>query len=183
MKDAIKQLSDKQVYIWIDNRPALSWCSQIEPTNRFVYNRVTNIRRLLPEADIRYVCSEDNPADILTRDISAEDLLKSKSWWHATQWIIQEDWKKENNEYKLHPEITDFNCAQQEEVNLLLEECFNNTPGDFYDKLRKYSLYKRLYSIYRENKEKSLENTHCTQDGIPYIEKIRRNNKMVNLKT
>ena len=154
LKDAIKQLSDKPVYIWGDSRPALSWCSQIEPTNRFVYNRVTNIRRLLPEADIRYVCSEDNPADILTRDISAEDLLKSKSWWHATQWIIQEDWKKENNDYKLHPDITDFNSAQQEEVNLLLEECFNNTPGDFYDKLRKYSLYTRWYSIYRENKEK-----------------------------
>ena len=42
----------------------------------------------------------------------------------------------------------------QEREESLLEKCFNNTPGEFYNKLRKYSLYTRWLSIYRENKRK-----------------------------
>ena len=154
LKGAVKQLADKPVYVWSDNKTALSWCSQKEIKTRFVYNRVDNIRKLLPEANIRYVKTDENPADILTRSISAEDLLKSELWWKATKWILSEEWKENDNEYELHPEIVDMNSAQHERVESLLEKCFNNTPGEFYNKLRKYSLYTRWISIYRENKRK-----------------------------
>ena len=46
LKDAIKQLADKPVFLWSDSRGALSWCSQSEIKTRFVYNRVTNIPNL-----------------------------------------------------------------------------------------------------------------------------------------
>ena len=88
----------------------------------------------IPKASIRYVNTNENPADILTREISAEELLKSKLWWYATKWIISEDWKKQQNEYELHPEVTDMNSAQVERTKSLVENCFENTPGNFHDK-------------------------------------------------
>ena len=39
-------------------------------------------------------------------------------------------------------------------METLLEKCFNNTSGEFYNKLRRYSLFTRWISIYRENKRK-----------------------------
>ena len=174
--DAIKQLVGKQVFIWSDSRGALSWCSQKEIKTRFVYNRVNNIRRLLPQATIRYISTKENPADILTRDISAENLLKNNLWWYATDWIWRKDWKKEYNEYILHPEITDMNNVQQERVNTILEECFDDKPGDFYDKLRKYTVYTRWLTIWKVNKKKreSGELEH-TKDHIKLKVKWSRN--------
>ena len=154
LKDAIRQLADKPVFLWSDNKGALSWCSQREIKTRFVYNRVINIRKLLPKATIRYTNTNENPADILTREISAENLLQSKLWWYATKWLLSEEWKKEENEYELHPEITDMNIAQPERVKTLLEECFENTPGEFNDKLRKFTMYTRWVTIWKENKRK-----------------------------
>ena len=129
-----------------------------------MYNRVDNIRKLLPEAHIGYVKTDENPADILTRYISAEDLLKNELWWKATKWILCEEWKENDKEYELHPEIVDMYNVQQERVESLLEKCFNNTPGEFYNKLRKYSLYTRWISIYRENKRKK-ENSELNPIG------------------
>ena len=40
LQDAIKQLADKPVFLWSDNKGALSWCSQREIKTRFVYNGV-----------------------------------------------------------------------------------------------------------------------------------------------
>ena len=169
LKDAIKQLVDIPVYIWSDNKTALSWCSQTEIKTRFVYNRVDNIRKLLPVAKIGYVKTDENPADILTRYISGEDLLQSQLWWKATKWILHEEWKK-HKKYELHPEIIDMNIVQQERMETLLEKCFDNTPGEFYNKLRKFSIYTRWISIYRENK-KTKEN--CELDPTENYKKLR----------
>ena len=116
-----------------------------EPQNLWMYP--TNIQG---EVEIETIdgceassqsCALEDQLKILDK----EHLGNSKSWGHATPWIMQEDWRREENEFKLHPDITDFNSVHQEEVNSLLEECFNNTSGDFHDKLGKYSLYTREY--------------------------------------
>ena len=116
-----------------------------EPQNLWMYP--TNIQG---EVEIETIdgcqassqsCALEDQLKILDK----EHLGNSKSWGHATPWIMQEDWRREENEFKLHPHITDFNSVHQEEVNSLLEECFNNTSGDFHDKLGKYSLYTREY--------------------------------------
>ena len=68
---AVKQLEDKEVVIWNDSKAALSWCSQESITDTFVHRRVVDIRDRCPTATIKYIQSAENPADILTRDITA----------------------------------------------------------------------------------------------------------------
>ena len=85
--DAVPQLIGKPVFIWNDNKPSLCWCSQTTIKDTYVHNRVKDNREKCPTAVLRYVPTDDNPADILTRDITAQELKKCRRWWYATEWI------------------------------------------------------------------------------------------------
>ena len=103
---AVKQLEDKEIVIWNDSKAALSWCSQESITDTFVHRRVADIRDRCPTATIKYVQSAENPADILTRDITAADLKKCSLWWQGPKWIIdKKKWPITEQVYNLHPAI------------------------------------------------------------------------------
>ena len=78
--DAVPQLRDKELFIWNDSKAALSWCTQVEIKDTYVHNRVTNIRERCPTATIKYVATAENPADIITRDITAKELHQCRLW-------------------------------------------------------------------------------------------------------
>ena len=104
--DAVPQLRDKEVFIWNDSKAALSWCTQVEIKDTYVHNRVTNIRERCPTATIKYVASAENPADVITRDITARDLHQCRLWWKAPDWIVdREAWPTTEEVYNLHPQI------------------------------------------------------------------------------
>lgn len=102
--DAVKSLKNNKIFMWNDNKAALSWCSQLEIKDTYVHKRVADIRKKCPSATIQYVPSKDNPADILTRDITAEDLKKCRLWWKAPLWIQDKKlWPVTEQIYNLHP--------------------------------------------------------------------------------
>ena len=104
--DAVPQLIGKPVFIWNDNKPSLCWCSQTTIKDTYVHNRVKDIREKCPTATLRYVPTDVNPADILTRDITAQDLKKCRRWWYATEWITdQQNWPITEQIYNLHPPV------------------------------------------------------------------------------
>ena len=104
--DAVPQLKDKQIFIWNDSKAALSWCTQVEIKDTYVHNRVKNIRDRCPTATIRYVPSAENPADIMTRDITARELHQSRLWWKAPEWVVdRESWPTTEEVYNLHPPV------------------------------------------------------------------------------
>ena len=62
------------------------------------------MRELCPAAHLRYISSSDNPADILTKDISADDLLTKDLWWNSPEWLVDKTkWTLEDPKYELHP--------------------------------------------------------------------------------
>ena len=104
--DAMPQLREKQLFLWNDNRPALAWLSQTEIRDTYVHNRVRDVRERCPTATILHVPTKDNPADVLTRDISAEDLLQCRQWWRGPIWITDHNlWPVSEQVYNLHPPI------------------------------------------------------------------------------
>ena len=76
----VKEIAHCPIYIWGDNRPSLSWCSSDDLQDIYVYRRVTTLRDLCPNANLRHVSTKCNPADLLTKDISAGELLSSELW-------------------------------------------------------------------------------------------------------
>lgn len=59
--------------VWIDGQPK-NW-------KTFVANRVAEIKELTSDCIWQYVCSEQNPADIISRGLSPQRLQNSDMWW------------------------------------------------------------------------------------------------------
>ncbi len=73
---------------WSDSSIVLCWLRK-SPTslNSFVANRVRNTHQLIPQAQWRHVSSAFNPADMLSRGLTATDLISSDLWWKGPPWI------------------------------------------------------------------------------------------------
>ena len=106
--EALFNITIKSLYLWSDSRTALSWCSSYDKKEEFVSNRVRQIRETLPQAQLMYVQSELNPADILTRQPKAESLLNNRQWWNGPEFLVKPtfEWPLQDPKYDLLPEET-----------------------------------------------------------------------------
>ena len=66
--------------LWSDSQIVLSWLKSTKILKPFIGNRVTEIKELTGEFPWRYCPTESNPADLLSRGISAEKFRGNKLW-------------------------------------------------------------------------------------------------------
>ncbi|XP_064476123.1 uncharacterized protein LOC135390028 [Ornithodoros turicata] len=88
---------------WTDSTVALHWITSAQSrTPVFVQNRVNEIRQLTTDSAWHHCKSRDNPADLLTRGISAHRLRNESLWWHGAPWFSQprDNW---HSEWSDHP--------------------------------------------------------------------------------
>ncbi|XP_011155498.1 uncharacterized protein LOC105192905 [Solenopsis invicta] len=77
-------LSNATKFLWIDSTITLNWVTSISRRwSVFVANRVGEIQRSTDIKMWRHVNSQNNPADILSRRISAHKLPSAAIWWHG----------------------------------------------------------------------------------------------------
>lgn len=88
------------VHVWSDNEVALFWLRKpIHQLKTFVANRVSQILRVVGIEQTRYVPTDQNPADLPSRDRSTVEKLHQKSlWWHGPQMLAQsnDNWPEWN---------------------------------------------------------------------------------------
>ena len=58
---------------------------------RFVSNRVREIKELTPECEWKYCSTSVNPADLLTRGISSEQLKSSELWMNGPTFLVKRE--------------------------------------------------------------------------------------------
>ena len=77
-----------------------------ETPQTFVTNRLKEIKSL-EGVSIRYVSTEENPADLATRGKSPSELINT-SWWNGPHWLSQteDQWP--------HPKISEGDIQAQE---------------------------------------------------------------------
>ena len=75
------------VHLWTDSQIVLHWINNGSHSNSFVHQRVTEILKSFPSTVWSFTPSSDNPADLLTRGISTEQLTSSELWIHGPQWL------------------------------------------------------------------------------------------------
>ena len=89
---------------WSDSQIVLHWLTTSKPVKCFVRNRVEEIHQLTGSLPWRYCPTDDNPADLLTRGITADAYLKSQLWDAGPVWLSSKDqWPTwEHNQLPMH---------------------------------------------------------------------------------
>ena len=80
------QLPVEKKFLWTDNQCVLHWIMSKKPLTTFVQNRVKEITEK-KDISFRYVITSQNPADLASRGVSAQDLDKCEFWWHGPKWL------------------------------------------------------------------------------------------------
>ncbi|KMQ82315.1 integrase core domain protein, partial [Lasius niger] len=94
-------------YYWSDSSIVLHWVKgSPERWKPFVQNRTREIQEKSEPASWRYCPTEQNPADMLTRDLSIASLKEEKSWWFGPEWLTSPEcsW----------PKMTTSSCKEEE---------------------------------------------------------------------
>ncbi len=90
IKNALSsQVSIQNVKLWSDSMTALHWMQNQGEWKQFVRHRVNEILQLSNKSDWRHCPSEQNPADIGSRGISAIELRDSELWWYGPSWLVE----------------------------------------------------------------------------------------------
>lgn len=75
---SISMLANAPVFVWTDSEIALYWIRKSSgELKTFVANRVSRILKSIVAEQSRHVRSEENPADLLSRGIKAENLINN----------------------------------------------------------------------------------------------------------
>nr|CAI5848724.1 unnamed protein product [Callosobruchus analis] len=94
MKRVTRHLNN--VFFWTDSEICLSWIKD-EPSRwkQFVANRVQEIQNLSNTYSWNHVRSEQDPADLLSRGVSASNLIENELWWFGPEWfrIDNREWQ------------------------------------------------------------------------------------------
>ncbi|KAL4083194.1 hypothetical protein QTP88_028524 [Uroleucon formosanum] len=75
-------------YFWSDSTIVLAWISS--PASKwktFVAHRVGEVQQFSSSTEWSHVRSSENPADVLSRGCSPNQLRKHKLWWEGPQWL------------------------------------------------------------------------------------------------
>lgn len=107
LTETFQRATKKRYYkttLWTDSQIVLAWLNKEPATLKiFVNNRTQQIQQLTAEASWRHVSSSDNPADLLSRGTTAEELRASKLWWHGPHWLTKtaEHWPCEQKQLSI----------------------------------------------------------------------------------
>ena len=86
--------TDIPVYLWTDSQITLHWIYDIKHSSAskpFISNRVIEITDSFPTTAWAYMPTTSNPADLLTRGISAQQLKSTQLWAHGPDWLTSKD--------------------------------------------------------------------------------------------
>lgn len=79
-----------EVYYWTDSTIVIHWLKKnIQSLKPFVANRIETILSTSNVESWRHVPGNQNPADLLSRGCSSEQLREERLWWNGPHWLLQ----------------------------------------------------------------------------------------------
>ncbi|UYV77097.1 hypothetical protein LAZ67_14003262 [Cordylochernes scorpioides] len=88
--------------LWSDSTTALSWIKKEIEWRVFVRNRVREIQATTNLNDWRFVPSQLNPADLLSRGCPPSQFVQSR-WWEGPEWLKKPKEFWPNSEFSINP--------------------------------------------------------------------------------
>ncbi|KAH7710607.1 Pao retrotransposon peptidase family protein [Aphelenchoides avenae] len=99
-------------YLWSDSTIVLHQVANDDAIKEvWTENRLKEIRRLRDELKIqfRYVPTDDNPADIVSRGLPAAELQRCEKWWHGAPFLALDSsrWPEQPTTLRTRPSPSD----------------------------------------------------------------------------
>lgn len=101
-------LQIKETYCWSDSTVVLAWISsQSSRWKTFVAHRIGELHEITSISQWRYVCSKDNPADIVSRGCCPVQIKNLNLWWHGPSWLSlnYSEWPQQSKSYPNEEDI------------------------------------------------------------------------------
>ena len=128
--NTLEHIKVDRIFLWSDSEIALNWIIHNKSKDVFVKNRVKQIHDVNENTEFRFVDTKSNPADLISRGVTASLLNKSDKWFKGPSWLIDE---------KLWPELpSKFITEYETNVHSTVVEIkFNNINFDRFSKFTK----------------------------------------------
>lgn len=135
-------------HFWCDSTIVLGWLStsqnQLPP---FVRARVSEIQELTQDFAWRYVPSSDNPADLVSRGVKADQIGNASIWWNGPSFLQlpEIDWPKfPNPNIKTQTNCTTLLLNNNQNTSQSLQTFDNKSMNTISNLIHKKSVYKTL---------------------------------------
>ena len=108
LQDELK-LQNVTEYFWTDSMVVLGYiANEARRFHVYVANRVQEIRNHTKPSQWRHIATEENPADLTSRGVDAEDLVDNELWWHGPTFLSDAGLPEQRGQHDLQdndPEI------------------------------------------------------------------------------
>ena len=185
------------VQLWTDSQIVLYWITSKRKLKPFVANRVNEIQSV--STSWRYCPSTDNPADLLTRGLTYNQLHSSVQWKHGPVWLISPSqwptWQQSetlhiNTEAACELEIVQENVATEHSTTGIHQLIDINTFSNL-NKLLAVTAYvlRFIYNIRQPTllrKLGTLTPSNLTQANLKWIHQVQHtvfSEEIANLKS
>ncbi|XP_050296340.1 uncharacterized protein LOC126736152 [Anthonomus grandis grandis] len=136
-----KVLHFDEMILWCDSTVVLSWIrSPANQFNQFVSNRVAQIQTLVDCDKWRYVKSEDNPADLVSRGVFPSKLKNNKMWFNGPDWLGQLEY------FVKDVEIVSLDKLPETRKKIKAHVCVENIPFELLNKISDFDKFKRIFA-------------------------------------
>lgn len=137
------QIKDLPIFLWTDSEIVLSWInSQSSSYQTFVGNRISQIRTVTSPEQWWHVNSKDNPADVLSRGLTAKALSECQLWFMGPMFLHgkQECWPA-----KFLPNLRESTDLERKKNTTIALPITNN--NDFLYNIDHKGSFKKLQRI------------------------------------
>ena len=168
VKDSLKLKIDN-IYLWSDSEVVLKWIN-LSPhlLKTFVANRVANIQEQTTSCKWLHISTKNNPADFISRGLSASDLINCEMWWKGPAFMCkpQCEWSvKEIN-------IDDKNIPEQKQISVVFMN-ENNEISSLLEKFSSFQKLKRVVAYICRFIENSKKNKQCKNSEHLKVNELR----------
>ncbi|XP_058816128.1 uncharacterized protein LOC131679415 [Topomyia yanbarensis] len=136
----------------------LRWINAVPTTwSTFIANRVAKIQNLTEEWEWRHVPGKNNPADLISRGVSPQDILSNAFWWQGPTWLAEfrELWPQshgdgdsEEGDEERRRTVVSTTCSSVKEFN----DWYICKFSSYSDLVRRTATWLRLIKLLRTQK-------------------------------
>ncbi|XP_055326335.1 uncharacterized protein LOC129580157 [Sitodiplosis mosellana] len=142
------QIAPGDVRLWTDSQTALQWIrSDPNRWQIFVANRVVAIQHSSKIEQWYHVRTHDNPADLISRGASPDDLLTADLWWFGPDWLRKPESEWPESELRIELEPLEEKKSYHVNAHIHSTADFLNRFSMLRKLIRTTSWFHRLFAI------------------------------------